>query len=713
MAQFVVIERRHEECRHAHRFSIGRSVPNETGNRRRGPGTLEFDVDHDVPGNGVENFPKGRDRLAAACVESSEFVEREVAHRPGSIRRAVDAIVVDDDDLGARHPNVQLDPVDAVSHGARESGEGVLRSEARCTPVAYDQQAVHGQLPPNRPTLVVRVSVVWGNMLAIMSYLVLARKYRPRAFADVVGQEHVVRALSNALDSQRLHHAYLFTGTRGVGKTTLARILAACFNCEAGITSKPCGECDACTGIASGAFLDLIEVDAASRTGVDDMRGLLDNADLAPAQGRHKVYLIDEVHMLTGHSFNALLKTLEEPPEHVKFLFATTEAKKIPVTVLSRCLQFNLKNMLPEVIETQLAKILSAENIVAEPAALAVIAQAADGSMRDALSITDQAVSHGDGTIATDSVNAMLGIAGRDEIGALLDALAAGDGERLLATGDELASRSLDLASVLDELQRGFHDLAVAAELDSEPGSVYTRFRGVFSAEDLQLYYQIALMGRRDIEFAPDPKIGFDMTLLRLASFEPLANGADPDEVTGADTRVDEGNTGAETGRNESRSEQAQAPRQVIDEDARSVADATPVRKPSDNWWEIVSAMAPAGVTAMILKNSNLADQGDGSWLIRLDQAHESLLNDKQRLEIGRLATTYAGSELRVDFEIGQLEKETPMARESRIAKETREKAEATLMEDPNVQAMLNEFGGTLDSARLSNVEGEAEQPRG
>ncbi|MXY56720.1 MAG: DNA polymerase III subunit gamma/tau, partial [Gammaproteobacteria bacterium] len=367
-----------------------------------------------------------------------------------------------------------------------------------------------------------------------MSYLVLARKYRPRTFADVVGQEHVVRALANALDSQRLHHAYLFTGTRGVGKTTLARILAACFNCEAGITSTPCGECEACTGIASGRFLDLIEVDAASRTGVDDMRGLLDNADLAPAQGRHKVYLIDEVHMLTGHSFNALLKTLEEPPEHVKFLFATTEAKKIPVTVLSRCLQFNLKNMLPEVIEAQLARILSAESVAAESAALAVIARAANGSMRDALSIADQAVSHGDGAIAAESVNDMLGLAGRDEIGALLDALAAGNSERLLATGDDLASRSLDLASVLDELQRGFHDLAVAEALDAEPASAYARFRGMFSAEDLQLYYQIALMGRRDIEFAPDPKIGFDLTLLRLASVEPAGDAAEGNDTTGS-----------------------------------------------------------------------------------------------------------------------------------------------------------------------------------
>ena len=537
-----------------------------------------------------------------------------------------------------------------------------------------------------------------------MSYLVLARKYRPRTFADVVGQEPVVRALSNALDSERLHHAYLFTGTRGVGKTTLGRILAACFNCETGVTSTPCGECEACKGISAGRFMDLMEVDAASQTGVDHTRELLANADLAPAQGRYKVYLIDEVHMLTGHSFNALLKTLEEPPEHVKFVLATTEAKKIPVTVLSRCLQFNLKNMLPEVIEGQLRRILTAEGIAADETALAIVARAGNGSMRDALSITDQAVSHGGGTITTESVNEMLGIAGRDEIGALLDALSAGDSERLLATGDELASRSLDLAGVLDELQRGFHDLAVAAELESEPGSGFSRFRRAFSAEDLQLYYQIALMGRRDIEFAPDPKIGFDMTLLRLASFEPDGSAGDHDELT--ETLVDDESPAASTERLDPPREGNQAIARVDDESTDEVAAAEPGGDSAD-WWDVVAAMAPAGVTAMILKNANLTDRGPGRWLIRLDQSHESLLNDKQRAEIERLATTYAGRKLRVDFETGQLESETPMARESRIAKETREKAEATLMEDPNVRAMLDEFGGTLDSVGLSESAGE------
>lgn len=672
-----------------------REITHDIGNGQGRTGSLEFDIDHHLLGYEVEYLGQRRNRLPAPGVEAPEFSEAQFAYPACAVRGAIDAFIVHDDDLGSRHADIELHPVDAEFERAGESGERVLRKEARRTTMTDDQQAVVARAAHGRAA---GLRVVCGNMPPIMSYLVLARKYRPRVFADVVGQEHVVRALSNALESERLHHAYLFTGTRGVGKTTLGRILAACFNCETGVTSTPCGVCESCKGIAAGQFMDLMEVDAASQTGVDHTRELLANADLAPAQGRYKVYLIDEVHMLTGHSFNALLKKLEEPPEHVKFLLATTEAKKIPVTVLSRCLQFNLKNMLPEVIEAQLAKILAAEDITADGAALAIIARAARGSMRDALSIADQAVSHGGGVITTQSVNEMLGVAGRDEIGALLDALAAGDGERLLATGDDLASRSLDLAGVLDELQRGFHDLAVAEELKSPPGNGYSRFRGRFSAEDLQLYYQIALMGRRDIDFAPDPKIGFDMTLLRLASFEPDGDSGDFDALS--ETLVDEPNPSEHIEPPDPAPQESQTAVRTDPVGTDHVASADGIRD-SDDWWEVVSAMAPQGVTAMILKNSNLTDRGAERWLIRLDQSHESLLNDKQRAEIERLATAYSGRELRVDFEIGQLGSETPMARESRIAKETREKAAATLMEDPNVQAMLDEFGGTLDSAGL------------
>ncbi len=521
-----------------------------------------------------------------------------------------------------------------------------------------------------------------------MSYLVLARKYRPRTFADVVGQEHVVKTLANALDNQRLHHAYLFTGTRGVGKTTLARILAACFNCETGITSTPCGECTACTGIAGGNFMDLLEVDAASRTGVDDTRELLTSAEFLPAQGRHKVYLIDEVHMLTGHSFNALLKTLEEPPEHVKFLLATTEAKKIPVTVLSRCLQFNLKNMRPEVIESQLYKILKAEEISAEEEALAVIARAARGSMRDALSITDQAIAHGAGVVAIDSVNDMLGIAGRDEVGVLLDALAGRDAETLLAAGDELCDRSLDLGGILEDMQRAFHDLAVAAELGTQAQPPFERFERAFSAEDLQLYYQIALMGSRDLEFAPDPKVGFDMTLIRLASFEPAAgdDGVRPS-----------------TEPREDRASRPQ-PDTAVPEEHAPPADAVPAQSGEVNgdWHEIVARVTPeAGVNAMILGHSNLLIRGEEHWTVRVDEEHRSLLNDKRCDEIGSALSRFAGRPMRVDYEVGELSEEPPAARRARLESEAREEAKAVLMGDANVRTLLSEFDGRLESAEL------------
>ena len=579
-----------------------------------------------------------------------------------------------------------------------------------------------------------------------MSYLVLARKYRPRSFAEVVGQQPVVQALANALDNQRLHHAYLFTGTRGVGKTTLARILAACFNCERGITSQPCGECGACTEIAAGRFVDLIEVDAASRTGVDDTRELLNNAQFLPGQGRFKVYLIDEVHMLTGHSFNALLKTLEEPPEHVKFLLATTEAKKIPVTVLSRCLQFNLRNMLPETIEAQLAKVLEAEAISAETAALQTIAQAAAGSMRDALSIADQAVSHGGGKIAAASVDDMLGVAGRDEIAALLDALAANDAARLLQVGDDLVARSVDLAAVLGELQRAFHDLAIAKELGAPPASAqHARFATAFSAEDLQLYYQIALLGMRDLQFAPDAKVGFDMTLIRLVSFEPEGGAAlPPDAAAENDVR-----RGAEAPRGSrpatarppaptavppptpapaptaapapvsaSAKQAAAPPAQPSETEAKASpapveASAQPdAPAPADDGWHaLVEAMRADGVTGMILDNSNLLSRSPERWRILLDEGHGSLLNDKRRAEIADLAARIEGQAVEVELTTGQPRMETPAARTRRRKVEEHEEAEAVLLKDANVQALLRDFDGRLESPRLHRQPPEAEAP--
>jgi DNA polymerase-3 subunit gamma/tau len=367
-----------------------------------------------------------------------------------------------------------------------------------------------------------------------MTYQVLARKWRPRSFATLVGQEHVVRALTNALEQQRLHHAYLFTGTRGVGKTTLARILAKALNCETGITAAPCGQCSSCLEIDTGRFVDLIEVDAATNTKVDEMRQLLDNAAYAPTRGRFKVYVIDEVHMLSASSFNAMLKTLEEPPEHIKFILATTDPQKIPVTVLSRCLQFNLKNMPAAAISTHLARVLAEEGIAAEGEALALIAQAARGSMRDALSLLDQAIAYSGADVTAAAVRGMLGTIDSGHLLEALEAVAAGDAARALAVADDMEARSLSFDGALGELGRILHRIALAqAAPDAIPEDWPDRARVLALAraidpEDAQLYYQIAVHGRRDLPLAPDEYAGFSMTLMRMLAFVPAAEGGEP-----------------------------------------------------------------------------------------------------------------------------------------------------------------------------------------
>ncbi|KTG17890.1 MULTISPECIES: DNA polymerase III subunit gamma/tau [unclassified Guyparkeria] len=348
-----------------------------------------------------------------------------------------------------------------------------------------------------------------------MSYLVLARKWRPRRFDEMVGQGHVLQALTNALDRDRLHHAYLFTGTRGVGKTTVARIFAKALNCEQGVSSQPCGECAACREIDSGRFVDLIEVDAASRTKVDDTRELLDNVVYLPVKGRFKIYLIDEVHMFSQASFNALLKTLEEPPEHVKFLLATTDPQKLPVTVLSRCLQFNLRALPQAHIETYLNDILGREGIEAEPEALRLVADSAGGSMRDALSLIDQAIGFCDGRLETEAVADMLGVTDRRLLHGLLEALAAGEADTLFSLVDQALERSVDPARLLAELAEAVHHAALAQWLPDDG------IRLEVDPQTLQLWYQIALAGRRDIGWAPSPRVGLEMTLLRMLAFEP------------------------------------------------------------------------------------------------------------------------------------------------------------------------------------------------
>ena len=362
-----------------------------------------------------------------------------------------------------------------------------------------------------------------------MSYQVLARRWRPKTFSELVGQEHVVRALSNALDNDRLHHAYLFTGTRGVGKTTIARILSKSLNCETGVGSQPCGECSVCREVDEGRFVDLIEVDAASKTGVDDTRELLDNVPYAPVRGRYKVYLIDEVHMFSNHSFNALLKTLEEPPPHVKFLLATTDPQKVPVTVLSRCLQFGLNRLPIEQIEKQFEHILGAENIQADKEALYLIARAADGSMRDGLSLLDQAIAFGGGTVQLEPVRDMLGVVAADELPKMLADVHAGDGHAVVQSIQALAQAAPDFSALLKDLLTLLHRLSLLKHAPDAwqsgwgDASTLQSLADQLTPEDIQLYYQIGLVGQRDITLAPDMQSGFEMVLLRMMAFRPGA----------------------------------------------------------------------------------------------------------------------------------------------------------------------------------------------
>ncbi len=372
-----------------------------------------------------------------------------------------------------------------------------------------------------------------------MSYQVLARKWRPQVFADVVGQQHVLTALANGLSLGRLHHAYLFSGTRGVGKTTIARLLAKGLNCEQGITATPCGQCENCREIEQGRFVDLIEIDAASRTKVEDTRDLLDNVQYAPARGRFKVYLIDEVHMLSRHSFNALLKTLEEPPEHVKFLLATTDPQKLPVTILSRCLQFHLKALDVPQISQQLTHILGEEQIDAEPRAVQLLARAAEGSLRDALSLTDQAIAMGQGAVTADTVSAMLGTLDNDQPLALIEALATGEGDSVMSLLQQAASRGVEWEALLVEMLRLLHCIAMLqllpSTLDEEFLTHEQQLRELarkLPPEEIQLYYQTLLVGRKELAYAPDPRMGVEMTLLRALAFHPLADIKEP--VTGS-----------------------------------------------------------------------------------------------------------------------------------------------------------------------------------
>jgi DNA polymerase-3 subunit gamma/tau len=532
-----------------------------------------------------------------------------------------------------------------------------------------------------------------------MSYLALARKYRPRNFGELAGQEHVMRALMNALQTGRVHHAFLFTGTRGVGKTTIARILAKSLNCETGMTATPCGKCSACREIDEGRFVDLIEVDAASRTKVDDTRELLDNVQYAPARGRYKVYLIDEVHMLSTHSFNALLKTLEEPPPHVKFLLATTDPQKLPVTVLSRCLQFNLKRFPPGLIFKRLTEITAAESIDAEQDALRLVARAAQGSMRDALSLLDQVIAFGGAKLTAADTRTMLGTLDRSEVFRIIEAVASRDARGVLDCVSQLDERAPEYREVLAELAAVLQKTALLQAVpdlqldEAEDVDAYKRLAGTLTPEDTQLFYQIAVVGRRDLELAPDARGGFEMTLLRMLAFSvadsgavgvtrPAAAAASTAPRSAAPVRVE----------NSKSAESALAP-------------APRAAAPSGDWATIVPQLNLHGPSSQLAAHCMLTGKQGNRVQLALDADGETFRRPALEERLAQALSTYYGEPIKLDITSAADVTHTPARMQKAAADDRLQAARASIDADPNIRAMRDIFGATVqpDSVRPSD----------
>ena len=536
-----------------------------------------------------------------------------------------------------------------------------------------------------------------------MSYQVLARKWRPRDFTELVGQDHVQRALVNALDNERLHHAYLFTGTRGVGKTTIARILAKSLNCETGVSSRPCGKCSACMEINEGRFVDLIEVDAASRTKVEDTRELLENVQYAPTRGRYKVYLIDEVHMLSQHSFNALLKTLEEPPPHVKFLLATTDPQKLPVTILSRCLQFNLKSLTVPQISGQIETILTQEKVDHEEAAVRQIAFAACGSMRDALSLLDQAIAFGNGNLREDEVRAMLGTIDRDVIYRLLQALSQGDAATLM---DEIGKADTfvpDYAALLAEVVSVLQRVAIAQSLpdaiDDSHGDrdAVLALAAAMSAEDVQLYYQIALLGRRDLPLSPEPRGGFEMVMLRMLAFRP-----------GVAARVEAPAAATTTLPPKVQAKSAQTATSAVKPGPATApatapaAAASPPAAVSGEWSVILAALSLKGMAREMSLNCVFHGIEGDIVKLSLDPAHTHLLGKARVQQLEVALCEYYQRTVQVKVETAaSLASETPAAKKKREQNERQQRAEDSIEQDENIRALQDAFGGTVNQETI------------
>jgi DNA polymerase-3 subunit gamma/tau len=538
-----------------------------------------------------------------------------------------------------------------------------------------------------------------------MSYQVLARKWRPKSFTEMVGQEHVVRALSNALDQQRLHHAYLFTGTRGVGKTTLGRIIAKCLNCDSGITSKPCGVCSACTEIDRGRFVDMIELDAASNTGIDNMREVLDNAQYAPTAGRFKVYLIDEVHMLSKAAFNSMLKTLEEPPEHVKFILATTDPQKIPITVLSRCLQFNLKQMSQAAIVSHLERVLDEEKIDFEGPALRLLARAAQGSMRDALSLTDQAIAHGSGKILEDDVRAMLGVVDRTYLFDLLDALSRQDGPGLIAVADRMAERSLSFDGALQDLGVLLHQVALAQSVPEALSADIpekARIEGLgqaFPPEEVQLQYQIVLNGRKDLHLAPDEYAGFTMTLLRMLAFRP--------EVMTAGARA----PAAAAAQKKTEVPVAPVPAAAAVRVQQPVARAPAVATSKTaggfdgDWIALVGRLRLSGMARMLAQHCELKSFAGDVMALTVPPEHKHLADKPYQEKLKVALDEHFGRPIKLAIELGELTGLTPAQQQQNEKVARQAQAIEAIEQDPFVRELVEQFDAKVIESTIKPVQ--------
>ena len=554
-----------------------------------------------------------------------------------------------------------------------------------------------------------------------MSYHALARKWRPHQFSELVGQDHVVRALKHGLGENRLHHALLFSGTRGVGKTTLGRLVAKGLNCEEGVTSEPCGQCRSCTEIDEGRFVDLIEVDAASRTGVDDTRELMENLQYAPAHGRRKVYLIDEVHMLSKSAFNALLKTLEEPPPHVQFLLATTDPQKLPITVLSRCLQFHLKRLPQSEIQQQLATVLQKEGIDSETDALAQLARAADGSMRDGLSLLDQAIAFGGGRVTGSDVAEMLGSIDRSEVLTILELLSSQDVSSLPDVLKSLDEQAPDYSIVLDELAASLQQLSMlqlvkSASLPDElqgHADAYQQLAASLTVEDVQLYYQIAVTGKRDLPLAPSPRIGFEMLLLRMLAFHKTLDGGTTAQSAGerpVPTRAVEKKP-AEAAQKQaaSRPVLAQEPAETTAAPTPQPAEAKPAQAATapvanltldkvteESWPATVAALGLRGMGAELARQTAWAGYADGRVHLEISSSFENLRSDRYCQLVQEALSERSGEQVKLEITVAEHDKPTTATCDAQAESDRMQQAEQAIHNDPTVQALQERFGASI-----------------